>query len=128
MEELKVKFRKGRSFEASIRQHRLPVDLPLGLKGSDTGPTPPDYLVLSLASCVGMYVLFFCERSGLSPEGLEVQAEYAKDQERITSIAVSVRLPSAETEERRREALGWAEKCLIHRTLCERPDLKISLR
>jgi len=37
MEKMDVKFLGGRSFEATVRNHKLIIDLPLVSKGKDAG-------------------------------------------------------------------------------------------
>jgi len=41
------------TIESKIRDHTMYVDQPAAGGGADTGPTPLEYLLLSLASCIG---------------------------------------------------------------------------
>lgn len=125
MGRLNVKYLEGRSFEATIGNHKILIDLPPASKGKDTGPTPPELFVMSLASCVGMYLVFYCEKAKLDPAGLKIAADYEKTADRIGKISVEFSLPSAKSEKERREALVWAEKCLIHNTIQHKPEIKI---
>ena len=127
MEKISTVYKGGRVFENNVRGHKIVADLPLSGNGTDTGPTPPDLLVMSLTSCIGFYVVFYCEKYSLDPQGLTIEAEYEKSVNKIERISVRFSLPSAQTEHVRKGALAWAEKCLIHKTLCEKPDIKISL-
>jgi uncharacterized OsmC-like protein len=126
MEKLKVNYLKGRSFEASVRNHKFRIDLPLSSRGSDTGPTPPELFIASLASCVGMYLVFYCEKTKLDPAGIKIEADYEKTADRIEKISVEFSLPSAQSEKERKEAMEWAEKCLIHNTIQHKPEITIT--
>ena len=128
MEKLKVDYLNGRSFEASVRNHKFQIDLPLAAKGKDTGPTPPELFVASLASCIGMYLVFYCEKAKLDPAGITIEANYEKTADRIEKISVEFFLPSAQSEQERKEAMEWAEKCLIHNTIQHKPEIKITLK
>ena len=126
MEKLTVNYLEGRSFEASVRNHKFRIALPLTARGKDTGPTPPELFIASLASCVGMYLVFYCEKAKLDPAGIKIETNYEKTADRIVKISVEFSLPSAQSEKERREALIWAEKCLIHNTINHKPEIKIS--
>lgn len=126
MGKLNVNFLEGRSFEASVRNHKFRIDLPLAAKGMNTGPTPPELFITSLASCVGMYLVFYCEKTNLDPAGMRIEANYETAAHRIEKIAVAFSLPSAKSEKEREGALEWAEKCLIHNTIKKRPEIKIT--
>jgi uncharacterized OsmC-like protein len=128
MEKMSVKYLEGRSFEASVRNHKFNIDLPLAARGSDTGPTPPELFVASLASCVGMYLVFYCEKAKMDPAGIKIEADYEKTVDRIEKISVEFSLPSAKSEEEREGALEWAEKCLVHNTILHKPEIKITFK
>ncbi len=128
MEKLNVNYLGGRSFEASVRNHKFRIDLPLIARGKDTGPTPPELFVASLASCIGMYLVFYCEKANLDPAGIKIETNYEKTADRIEKISAEFSLPSAKSEKERKEAMEWAEKCLIHNTIQHKPEIKITLK
>ena len=39
-------------FETQIRNHRVQIDVPPSMGDQDRGPTPPEFFVASLGSCV----------------------------------------------------------------------------
>jgi uncharacterized OsmC-like protein len=41
------------SFETTLGNHRLLIDVPASMGGKDRGPTPPELFVASLGSCGG---------------------------------------------------------------------------
>ncbi len=54
MKKVEVEARMGERFtiESSIRGHKVYVDQPAAAGGQDFGPTPLEYLMLSLGACV----------------------------------------------------------------------------
>ena len=128
MGKISVRYSEGMSFEASARNHKVAVDLPLGLNGKDTGPTPVELFVISLAACTGMELAFYCKKFKWDPTGLEVEVNYEKFPDRIGKIFLEISLPAAKSEKERKEALGWAEKCLVHNTILHKPEIKITLK
>ena len=126
MGKISVRCLGGMSFEASARNHKFAVDLPLGLGGKDAGPTPVELFVAGLAACTGMEVAFYCAKFKRDPAGLEIEANYEKSGGRIEKISLKISLPSAKTEKERKETIGWAEKCLVHNTLRQKPEIGIT--
>ncbi|MFA5645322.1 MAG: OsmC family protein [Candidatus Ratteibacteria bacterium] len=127
MDRMVVHYVSGRKFNTSIRNHPLEVDLPLDQKGGDTAPTPTELFVASLASCMGYYVLFYCERTNLDPSGMEVEAEFEKLPDRVKKIVIKITLPSATTVAQKEEASVWAHKCFIHKTLLNTPEMSVEI-
>src|ERR1700682_3686584 len=54
--EVKTRYAGGVKFEIMARGHRVLCDQPLESGGSDSGMTPPEFLLAALASCAGYYV------------------------------------------------------------------------
>ena len=126
MGKISVRYSGGMTFEASARNQKVAVDLPLGLGGKDTGPTPVELFVISLAACTGMELAFYCKKFKWDPTGLEVEVNYEKSADRIVKIYLEISLPSAKSEKERKEAMGWAEQCLVHNTMRHKPEIKIT--
>ncbi|MCL5408665.1 MAG: OsmC family protein [Candidatus Omnitrophica bacterium] len=122
-----VKNIEGRKFEAIVRNHKIDIDLPKELKGQDTGPTPPEIFVTSFASCIGMYVIFYCERAKISYSGLRIKVDYQHLPDRIGKMVFDISLPSATTEEYKKGVLEWANKCTIHNTLNNIPEIVLNV-
>ena len=129
MEEIRIKYEKGREFTAFAGNHKITIDQPLDNGGEDRGPTPTELFLSSLGSCIGVYVQGFCKRGGVPCEGMELRVgfEKAEDPYRISKIAVDVTLPEKVTEERKKAILKVAEHCLIHNTIANHPEVTINL-
>ena len=82
MAQMDIEYKGGFEFVARSRDHILTIDLPAESKGSDRGMTPPELLVASLASCVGMYALFYCHAQEVPTEGMKIVASYEDAPER----------------------------------------------
>jgi len=51
--QIEAKLGEGFTIESKIRDHTVYVDQPTAGGGADAGPTPLEYLLLSLGSCIG---------------------------------------------------------------------------
>ena len=68
--------RSGDAFEVRVRGHRFVVDQPLEAGGQDTGPTPTELFVASVAACVAHYARSYLRRHHLPTQGLRVRADF----------------------------------------------------
>ncbi|MCM8765197.1 MAG: OsmC family protein [Candidatus Omnitrophica bacterium] len=125
---IKVCFADKCQFEAKIRNHTIKIDLPANLQGTDTGPMPPELFVLSLASCMGYYALFYCRKNRISAEGMNIDADYEKsiNPDRISKITVKISVPDL-PEEHRKGIIEAVERCLVHQSLVQKPEVQIVL-
>src|ERR1035441_9445958 len=71
--EVHIRHRGDVRFEASTRGHRVVCDQPPDNGGSDSGMTPPEYLLVSLGTCAGFYAAQYMKARSLPHRGLEVK-------------------------------------------------------
>lgn len=114
--------------EVRAGRHRLRADEPTRLGGTDTGPTPYDFLLASLGACTVMTLRMYAQRKQLRLDKVSVQlshqrvhAEDCADCEssdgQIAEIQRVIRLQGELTEDERARLLEIADKCPVHRTL-----------
>jgi uncharacterized OsmC-like protein len=112
-------------FEASARGYRVICDQPSGNGGSDTGMTPPEYLLVSLGTCAGFYAAQYLKTRSLPNQGLEVKvsAEKAAQPARLAQFRIAVTVPGLDPQH---EAgiLRAVKACLIHHTLTNPPAIE----
>lgn len=117
-------------FETQLGNHRLEIDVPATMGGKDRGPQPPELFVASLGSCVAALVANYCNKAGLSTEGLTVDVMYEKasDPTRLADVKVNVDLPQADISGREQALKRVADRCPVHQTICslEGVDIQVS--
>ncbi len=113
-------YRGDMSFEATMGEHRLVIDVPASIGGRERGPTPLDLFVASLGSCVAAFVANYCERTGLDPTDLSVDVSFQQSDVEPTcleDLEVVINLPNADCGERERAIKRIAEHCPVHETM-----------
>ena len=112
-------------FEVKSKDGEFVVDT----KGK--GITPPDALLASIGSCMGVYIRKYCEGARIPIPGFTVTAEadFAKEPPfRFKDIKVSIDLKGATIDERRKAALlEFIKNCPVHNTLKNAPDFIIKI-
>ncbi len=114
--------------EVTANAHALVTDEPVSVGGTDTGPTPYDYLLVALGSCTGMSLRLYADRKGWPLESVTVrlrhQKVHARDCEecetkdgKLDHIRLELELAGPLEEPQRRRLLEIAEMCPVHRTL-----------
>lgn len=93
--EVSAAYLGGTKFEVLARGHRLICDQPADNGGQNSGPTPPEFLLASLASCAAYYAAQYLNTRHLPAADLTVRAsaEKAKDPARLASFLIEVTAP-----------------------------------
>ncbi|MCX5679527.1 MAG: OsmC family protein [Candidatus Omnitrophica bacterium] len=95
------------------------------------GMTPPDTLLASIGSCIGVYVKKYCEGARLPIAGfaIRVDADFTKEPPlRFKDIKVSIDLKGVAIDDRRKKAmLEFIKNCPVHNTIKNNPDFAIGI-
>lgn len=102
--------------EAKVRNHFLTIDEPVGSGGDDNGPTPVEYLLTAVGSCVAITLRMYVDRKGWDVGKIDVNVS---QKEELTSKGIKKSLIediSFEKEistEQREKLLEIAGKCPV---------------
>ena len=116
------------STDVTANGYALVADEPASLGGTNTGPTPYDYLLAALGSCTAMTVRMYADRKGWPLESVTVRLSHhrihARDcQEcetkdgRIDYISRDLELMGTLDASQLARLLEIAARCPVHQTL-----------
>ncbi|WP_226776148.1 OsmC family protein, partial [Arthrobacter sp. ES1] len=96
--------------------------------GEDTGPTPTELFIASLAGCVAFYARRYLQRHDLPTEGLAVEADFEMGSRpaRVARINVHLTIPDGVPAERREALLAVASHCTVHNSLTSVPEISVA--
>lgn len=111
--------------------HFLRADEPLKYGGSDLGPTPYDLLLMSLGACTSMTLRMYANRKKLPLEDVSIrllhERVHAEDcvdcDDKIERIVRKITLVGDLSDEQRRRLIEIADRCPVHRTLKNDPQI-----
>ncbi len=110
--------------EVKSKDYKFEVDT----KGK--GITPPDTLLASLGSCIGVYINKYLEGAKIASGGFKitVTADFSQEKPvRFKAIKVLVELKGLKLDAKRKEALlAFVKNCPVHNTLKANPTAEIS--
>lgn len=126
---LTATFHGGTRYDILCGKHRVMTDQPLEDGGQDTGMSPVELFVGSIAGCVGYFVGQFCGRHGICRDGLTVDAEWtmAEGPHRVGRIDIGIHLPHRISAEQKERLLKVAHGCTVHQSIAVTPNIGIKL-
>jgi putative redox protein len=113
--------------DVTVGRHTFTADEPLNVGGSDTGPTPYDYLLGALGACTAMTIHMYAARKTWPLADVIVRLRnarsYAGDCENceaqpvgIGRIERQIELSGSLTDEQRQRLLAIADRCPVKQT------------
>jgi uncharacterized OsmC-like protein/esterase/lipase len=119
--------------------HVFFADEPVTFGGTDTGPTPYDLLSAALASCTSMTLRMYANLKKITLRSVtvavrhdRVHAEDCKDCDstagKIDEFQRVVTLDGDLTDEQQQRLLEIADRCPVHKTLCNELKIRTALK
>ncbi len=114
--------------EIDVGVHRLVVDEPLPVGGTDAGPSPYEMLLAGLGACTAMTLRLYADRRKWPLERARVSLQHRKvhAQDCVDCVTKPAKmdvvdrvivLEGALTDEQRAKLMEIAERCPVHQTL-----------
>jgi putative redox protein len=128
----------GLAQDIAVGPHHLMADEPVAVGGTDSGPSPYDYLLVALGACTSMTLGLYARRKGWSLAGITVRLRHTKiyaadcadcetTEGKIDRIEREITLEGTLTEEHRTRLLEIADRCPVHRTLTAEINIRTRL-
>jgi ribosomal protein S12 methylthiotransferase accessory factor len=129
IKDITISFPGGKRVDAHYDGRTVQTDQSVKNGGEGSAPEPFDLFFVSMATCVGIYVLEFCTTRNLDTEGLGVHL-YSKlnpDEKRYPEISIDVALPSGFPEKYKKAIWRTANLCTVKKHILNPPDFAITL-
>ena len=117
MRKVETQFGSG-AYEQSVTvgSHHLMSDVDASKGGSDSGPSPHEYLAAALASCTGMTLKMYASRKSWGLENAIVTVNISRTDE-VERFTRTISLVGNLDAEQTARLLEIANKCPVHKAL-----------
>lgn len=112
--------------ELTISDHNIVADEPEELGGTDQGPAPGEFLLISLASCTAITLRMYANRKNWPVENIRVEVNFEKVDNK-TIFKRELQVVGDLTEEQRTRLLQIANACPVHKTLTNPIEVQTKL-
>lgn len=125
--DIKVDFPGGKRVDASVNGFTFRTDQPINSGGAGSASSPFDLFLASIATCMGYYILTFCQIRNLPTDGLGLNLTTEKDPETnmITRIGAKIQLPEGFPAKYQEAVKKAAAGCAIKKHLDAPPVFHI---
>lgn len=125
--ELTVSFPGGKRVDADGLGHTIRTDQAPEAGGEGSAPEPYLLFLASLGTCAGIYVLSFCQRRGISAEGLSLtqRMDFHPASGRLERVSLTIHIPPSFPEKYREALVRAADQCAVKKVLFDPPVFDI---
>lgn len=107
--------------------HTWTADEPQSMGGLDDGPAPYDMLLGALGACTAMTLRMYADQKKWDLQGVSVTLTHRKEKRADNTVADvitrDISVTGALDDAQRQRLLEIANKCPVHRTLENRPEI-----
>ena len=127
--EIRIDQVDGVKFSIQARSHTVICDQPPDNGGTDSGMTPPEFLLGALGACAAFYAAEYLRTRKIATSGVSVSvtAEKLKAPARLGNFQIRVASPITLTTEQREGMMRSVEHCLVKNTLLNPPQMEVVL-
>jgi uncharacterized OsmC-like protein len=127
--DITVSFPGGKRVDAHYGDRVVQTDQSAKNGGEGSAPEPFDLFFVSMATCVGIYVLEFCTARNLDITGLGVRliSDKDPDKKRFDPIRIQITLPQGFPDKYKKAILRSADLCTVKKHITTPPQFELSL-
>jgi putative redox protein len=125
-----VGFPGGKRVDASYNGFEIRTDQCIDSGGEGSAPEPYDYFLASLATCVGIYVLGFCQKRNIPYHDIRLTQTWSREEKtnRLSDVRISIEVPRNFPEKYRDTLVRVANQCSVKKALENPPDFVVETK
>jgi ribosomal protein S12 methylthiotransferase accessory factor len=127
--EMEIRFPGGMRVEASFDEYTVTTDQPVTDGGSGSAPSPFDLFLASIGTCIGYYVLSFCQKNNIPTEKMKLIARFQRNPTThlVENIHIDIQVPQEFPQKYTNAVIKAAGVCAVKRHLEQPPQIDIKV-
>lgn len=123
-----VTFPGNKKVNAEYNGFTVETDQAVTAGGDGSAPQPFDLFLASLATCSGVYVVYFCQNREIPYEDITVRMSWEREKESkmIRHIDIVVELPADFPEKYVKPLLKAVDLCTVKKHLFDPPEIELT--
>jgi ribosomal protein S12 methylthiotransferase accessory factor len=128
VKEMTVTFPGNMRVDAEYKGFTIRTDQAKYAGGDGTAPQPYDLFLVSIATCSGIFVVFFCQQRGIPYEDIRIvmRTEKNKKARVVSKFEIDIQLPAGFPEKYRKAIARSVKQCTIMRTMEYGPKFDVT--
>jgi putative redox protein len=128
--EIKVTFPGGLKVDAEYKGFLVHTDQPVYGGGEETAPAPFDLFLVSLATCAGIYVVYFCRERNIPTDRASVVMKMERNpgSKMISRIALDIQLPAEFPEKYLKAIIRAVDSCSVKAHIEKPPTFEVQAK
>ena len=125
--EITVTFPGNKKTSAQVGQFEVVTDQSVMAGGDGSAPAPFSLFLASIASCAGIYAVYFCEKRDIPLDTIKIVQRDERDPEthRITKITLEIVLPEEFPEKYKKALMHTVDLCAVKKTMLDPPEFEV---
>lgn len=125
--DMQIVFPGEKKVDAYLKDFTIKTDQPPKSGGEGSNPSPFDLFLASIGTCVGFYVLSFCQQRKIPTENVKLMMHINrnKDTRMVEKINMKIVLPPNFPEKYKDALIKAAEGCTVKKHLLNPPSFEI---
>lgn len=122
-----ITFPGNKKVDAEYKEFTVKTDQPVHGGGDASAPAPFDLFLVSIGTCAGIYVVYFCEKRGIPLDNIRVVQRMERDREKrmISKISIDIEVPPEFPEKYQDALIHAVDLCTVKKHMLDPPAFEI---
>ena len=127
--DMTIRFPGGEKVDADYNGFTMSTDQPIENGGGGTAPEPFSLFLASMGTCIGIYVLRFCQERNIPTTELSMTLRFERntDTQLISQIPINIYLPKEFPKKYHSALLKAANLCAVKKHLDQPPTIDMNI-
>jgi len=123
---IEVRFPGGLAVDAFVKGRLIHTDQPAADGGGESGPSPFDIFLASLATCAGYYAVRFCRERSIPTDGLALAMDTERDpaSHLVSDVRIRLTPPEGFPEKYLPALVRAVDQCTVKKHLAHPPQVE----